>query len=117
MKLGKKIRQKIRIFELLPSEYSEIRILKNDRILQTLLVCQKLLQKHLKIKMASKNSAIWTFFDQVENEPKFAKCKFCGDKLSLGSENSKNQTTYNKLKKSSHQKSFRANNIKRVNYI
>ena len=41
--------------------------------------------------MASKNSAIWTFFDQVENEPKFAKCKFCGDKLSLGSENSKNQ--------------------------
>ena len=33
---GKKIRQKIRIFELLPSEYSEIRILKNDRILQTL---------------------------------------------------------------------------------
>ena len=43
--------------------------------------------------MASKNSAIWTFFDQVENEPKFAKCKFCGDKLSLGSENSKNQTT------------------------
>ena len=32
----KKIRQKIRIFELLPSEYSEIRILKNDRILQTL---------------------------------------------------------------------------------
>ena len=36
MKLGKKIRQKIRIFELLPSEYSEIRILKNDRILQTL---------------------------------------------------------------------------------
>ena len=45
--------------------------------------------------MASKNSAIWTFFDQVENEPKFAKCKFCGDKLSLGSENSKNQTTTN----------------------
>ena len=36
MKLGKKIRQKIRIFELLPSEYSDIRILKNDRILQTL---------------------------------------------------------------------------------
>ena len=34
--MGKKIRQKIRIFELLPSEYSEIRILKNDRILQTL---------------------------------------------------------------------------------
>ena len=33
------------------------------------------------------------FFDQVENEPKFAKCKFCGDKLSLGSENTKNQTT------------------------
>ena len=36
--MGKKIRQKIRIFELLPSEYSEIRILKNDRILQTLVV-------------------------------------------------------------------------------
>ena len=43
--------------------------------------------------MASKNSAIWNFFDQVENEPKFAKCKFCGKKLSLGSENAKNQTT------------------------
>ena len=43
--------------------------------------------------MASKHSAIWNFFDQVENEPKFAKCKFCGDKLSLGSENTKNQTT------------------------
>ena len=54
--------------------------------------------------MVSKNSAIWTFFDQVENEPKFAKCKFCGEKLSLGSENAKNK------------KSFRANNIKRVNY-
>ena len=38
--MGKKIRQKIRIFELLPSEYSEIRILKNDRILQTLMLAQ-----------------------------------------------------------------------------
>ena len=54
--------------------------------------------------MASKHSAIWNFFDQVENESKFAKCKFCGEKLSLGSENAKNK------------KSFRANNIKRVNY-
>ena len=45
--MGKKIRQKIRIFELLPSEYSEIRILKNDRILQTLVSTQwaKLLRK------------------------------------------------------------------------
>ena len=60
--------------------------------------------------MASKNSAIWTFFDQVENEPKFAKCKFCGDKLSLGSENSKNQTT------TSLKRHIRANNIKSVKY-
>ena len=59
--------------------------------------------------MASKNSAIWTFFDQVENEPK-AKCKFCGDKLSLGSENSKNQTT------TSLKRHIRANNIKSVQY-
>ena len=33
----KKIRQKIRIFELLPSEYSEIRIVKKTEFLQTLI--------------------------------------------------------------------------------
>ena len=36
--MKKKIRQKIRIFELLPSEYSEIRIVKKTEFLQTLVV-------------------------------------------------------------------------------